>query len=116
MPYGDAIGRRDFLALAGAGTVTLPFIFRGEGADAAIVQAPSNDQVYVHEITMATPEIMCVEIRDPPIKRGAFIALKKPDNRPYDRWLVRPNPARGDALDYCRVIGPSKTHLTFPRY
>jgi endoglucanase len=107
------IGRREFMALAGGAAAAVPFISYSGASEERVDQAISEAPVFVHEVTMAAPDIVCVEVRDPPIKRGAFVALKKPDGGRYNRWLVRPNPSRGGALDYCRVIGPKKMHLRF---
>jgi endoglucanase len=60
----------------------------------------------VHEITMAAPDIVCVEIRDPPISKGVLETLGSPDAGAYNAWL-----ARGGS--YAIVVGPQKLHRRF---
>ena len=62
---------------------------------------------------MAAPDIVCVEVRDPAVQRGAFIQLNAADPGPQDTWLLRSNPTLGGALDYCRVVGRNKDYLRF---
>jgi endoglucanase len=69
--------------------------------------------VTLHEITMATPDILCIEVRDPAVQRGAFVQLDAPDSGPQDTWVQRSNPAHGGLLDYCHVVGINKDYLRF---
>ncbi len=87
-------------------SATLPSCARAAAADSA-------SGVVVHEITMAAPDIVCVEIRDPPVQRGALVRLNVSDAGPQDTWVRRNNPTRGGELDYCYVVGVNKDHLRF---
>ena len=73
----------------------------------------SSAAVAIHEITMATPDIVCVEIRDPPVQRGALVQLNVSDAGPQDNWVRRNNTTRRGDLDYCFVVGVNKDHLRF---
>jgi endoglucanase len=107
------LGRREFITLAGTAAAMLPFSGLVGASEAETEMQGPRQTVYVHEISMATPDIVCVEVRDPPIIRGAFVELDEPDPSSYNSWLLRPNPRLGGRSDYCRVVGPKKMHLRF---
>jgi endoglucanase len=77
-----------------------------------IGNAAATRGVFVHEITVATPDMICVEVRDPPIAKGPLVELPSPDSGSYESWLSRRNPVTGDN-DYCFVVGPEKRHFRF---
>jgi endoglucanase len=79
----------------------------GEALAAAISGA-----VTVHEITMAAPDIVCVEVRDQPVSKGALVNMTVPDSGAFETWQSRTNPTTG-RRDHCMVVGPDKTHLRF---
>lgn len=68
--------------------------------------------VAVHEITMAAPDIICVEVRDPPPTRMPLVTLGSADAGAYHTWLSRTNP-HTSATDLAFVVGPEKKHLRF---
>jgi hypothetical protein len=57
--------------------------------------ATTSGAIAVHEITMAAPDIVCVEVRDQPVIKGALVTLTAPDSGPFNTWLSRMNPATG---------------------
>jgi endoglucanase len=61
---------------------------------------------------MAAPDIVCVEVRDQPVIKGALVRLTAPDSGPFNTWLSRMNPATGRSDRYM-VVGPRKTNLRF---
>src|SRR5580704_11494756 len=74
--------------------------------------ATTSGAIAVHEITMAAPDIVCVEVRDQPVIKGALVRLTAPDSGPFNTWLSRMNPATGRSDRYM-VVGPRKTNLRF---
>lgn len=74
---------------------------------------PATGSVGIEEITMAAPDIICVEVRDPAVQRGTLVQLNSPDSGPHDKWVQRKNPSLGGTLDYCRVVGANKDFLKF---
>ena len=95
------------LALASSALISVALPARAQGATAAA------GSVTVHEITIAAPDIICVEVRDPPVQRGALVPLNVADTGPQDTWVRRNNPMRGGEPEYCYVVGPNKDHLRF---
>ena len=69
--------------------------------------------VAVHEITIVAPDIVCVEVRDPAVRRGAFVELRSVDAGPQDTWVQRVNTTLEGVLDYCQVVGVNKNYLRF---
>lgn len=67
--------------------------------------------VTVAEVTMATPDIICLEVRDPPINRG-FIAHIGDGSGSYSNYLNKANPFTG-APENVLPVGPDKTWLRF---
>ena len=69
--------------------------------------------VAVHEITMAAPDIIRVEVRDGSVIKGPLIGpLERPDLGPYDKFLTRTNPRSG-LEQTAQVVGPDKRYLKF---
>lgn len=72
--------------------------------------------VTVTEVTMATPDTICVEVRDPAVTPGHFQALGSADSGSYaddtGLWITRTNPTLS-ATDYCAVVGADKKYLKF---
>lgn len=58
----------------------------------------------VHEITMATPDTIAVEVRDAPFERGGILELEAAVDEPVGSWI-----RRGDA--WAMVVGPQRRHL-----
>jgi endoglucanase len=80
--------------------------------NAALPQEPGSHGVSIHEITMAAPDVICIELRDPPVVRGGIVDVSVADRGPYNTWLPRTDPRTG-LSSYAAVIGPNKKHLRF---
>ncbi len=102
------LDRRKFLSTALASSSVALSLAPDIGAAAAT----GANGIILHEITMAAPDIVCIEVRDPPVVKGALVTLSVPDTGEYDSWLSRMNPVTG-ANDFCVVVGPDKKHLRF---
>ena len=87
-----ALTRRQFLASTAAVSVM------------GLSASPSLAAVSVHEITMADPYNVCVEVRDPPVVLGTIKELTSPDSGDFNKWVKRDG-------TYACVIGPAKMHL-----
>ena len=74
------------------------------GQPAAPLPAPPPQAVSVHEITVAAPDILAVELRDPAFVPGRILALDAPRAEAPGSWIRH---AEGWAL----VIGPRRDHL-----
>lgn len=59
----------------------------------------------VHEVTMAAPDIVRVEVREAPVHPGRIIRLKEPVEAGHKGWVVLADGRRGIA------IGPKRDHL-----
>lgn len=59
---------------------------------------------HVHEITMATPDTIAVEVRDAPFKRGAVLELEETGDGPVGSWI-----RHRDGWEM--VIGTQQRHL-----
>jgi len=66
--------------------------------------APAPGPVSVQEVTVATPDILAVEVRDPPFVPGRILALDAPRSEAPGTWV-----RHGDA--WAQVIGPKRDHL-----
>ena len=99
--------RRDFVSsvLGVSGTLLTP-VARGQ------TLPMGTPGVAIYEITMAAPDIVCVEIRDQPVIKGALVTLRTPDAGEFNTWLTRVNPTTGRS-DRCMVVGPRKMNLRF---
>ena len=76
-------------------------------------QSSNTAPVTVHEITMAAPDIVRVEIRDGQVVKGPLVGpLAAPDPGAYDRFLTRINPKNGKE-EKAQVVSPSKSYLKF---
>jgi endoglucanase len=106
-PFGPHFNRREFIST----TVGMSGALLTSHANAQIPAATARG-LTVHEITMATPDIVCVEIRDQPVIKGALVALPQPDPGGYDTWLSRIHPSTGRS-ERCMVVGPGKRSLRF---
>lgn len=70
--------------------------------------------ISVNEITMAAPDIICVEIYDEEIIRGNMVHLDVPDSSAYGTWRLRTNTGKvGDPSEWCRIVGLDKDWLHF---
>lgn len=58
----------------------------------------------VHEVTMAAPDIVRIEVREAPVHPGSIVELPRPAPKGRD-WLALPDGRRG------KVIGPKRAHL-----
>jgi len=99
--------RREFLSSAAA--VSGAALISGCGEAPA---AANGGSVAIHEITMAAPDIVCVEVRDQPVVKGSLIAISQPESGNFETWLSRVNPMTRQS-DHCMVVGPKKLHLRF---
>jgi endoglucanase len=106
------ISRRILLSTA-LGSASAALIAAAMRANAQSDHLSGLSAVEVHEITMATPDTLCVEVRDPSVRRGAFVELAAPDPGPQDVWVQRNNPNLRGSLDYCQVVGRNRDHLRF---
>lgn len=68
--------------------------------------------VSVHEITMAAPDIVCVEVRDPPITKGPLVPVSPVETGSYSTMIQRTNPVSGNT-EWCYPKGANKDHLKF---
>src|SRR5579883_3306320 len=68
--------------------------------------------IFVAEITMATPDVICVEVRDPPIQRGFIQDTGTPGSSGYQAYITKTNPFTQQG-EYVWNIGPDKSHLRF---
>ena len=85
-------------AMAGGGPAA------AQPATPTVQEAGPVDAVRVGEVTMATPNIVAVELRDPPFRRGGIVALDAPRTEPNGTWVRRGN-------DWGIVVGPKRDHL-----
>lgn len=89
------VNRRELLATAAA--ALFPSAWPACAADT---------NVFVQEVTMAAPDIVCVEVRDPPITKGRLETLGSPDVGAYNTWLSRNG-------NYALLAGSRKLHLRY---
>ena len=61
-----ALTRRQFLSSTAAVEIV------------GISAGPAQTAAMVHEITLATPDVICVEVRDPPVQYGQIIDIRGP--------------------------------------
>src|ERR1700760_4092380 len=101
------ISRRIFLASTAIAAVipTLPRSCR------ASLDEESGHPVNVFEVTMAAPDIICVEIRDQEVTKGSIQTIPA-SSASYGRWTAMTNPATGLPA-FAQVIGPAKTQARF---
>lgn len=74
----------------------------------AMAQSPASrtaERPVVHEITMAAPDIVRVEVREAPVIRGRIVPLSAPSNAPNGSWIEADGGLRGI------VIGPRRDHV-----
>lgn len=73
---------------------------------AAVSAAPASaEPPTVHEVTMAAPDIVRVELREAPVRPGHIVALPKPAEARGPGWYALPDGRRGI------VIGPKRDRL-----
>lgn len=68
--------------------------------------------VIVHEITMATPDKICLEIWDSPILRNGIVDNGSTITGATDTWVLPGTPI-GGITDYGYIIGPNSQHFRF---
>jgi hypothetical protein len=66
-----------------------------------------------HEVTMATPSVLCVEVFEPSIDHGSLVAMGGLTGNNYRTWISATNPDRGNITDLGWVMGPDKDHIRF---
>jgi hypothetical protein len=66
-----------------------------------------------HEVTMAAPNVICVEVYEPQIDYGTLVEMGGLTGEAYNTWVTRNNPDRGGASDIGFVMGADKTHIRF---
>ncbi len=77
------------------------------------VLANAADAVRVHEITMAAPDIVRVEVRDGEVVKGPLVGpLPVADPGSHNTFLSRRNPHSGQ-MERAQLVGPEKRHLKF---
>lgn len=69
--------------------------------------AAAADGLRVEEITIAAPDILAVELREPAYSRGRIVTLPTPVSSPAGTWI-------DSAQGYGMVIGPKRDHLRLP--
>lgn len=62
------------------------------------------DAVTVHEVTMATPDIISIELRDPAFQRGSIVRLDPPRVEEVGTWVMHQGA-------WGLLIGPKRDHL-----
>ncbi|MFP5078559.1 glycoside hydrolase family 9 protein [Rhizobium sp. YIM 134829] len=65
------------------------------------------DAVEVAEVTIAAPDILAVELREPAYRRGSIVALPSPVSAAAGSWIDTPQ-------GYGMVVGPKRDHLRLP--
>lgn len=70
-------------------------------ADAASAPEPPS----VHEITMAAPDIIRVEVREAPLRRGRIVKLPSPRPEAHGSWIQL------NGKEWGVVIGPQRDHV-----
>jgi hypothetical protein len=66
-----------------------------------------------HEVTMAAPNVICVEVYEPEVDFGTLVEMGGLTGEAYNTWVTRNNPDRGGASDIGFVLGADKTHIRF---
>lgn len=67
----------------------------------------------VTEITMATPDVICVEIHDGPIRKGVLTNMGSTQSGDFVTWNNYADPAQGGINELGRVFGPNKDYVKF---
>lgn len=76
-------------------------------------QSANTAPITVHEVTMAAPDIIRIEVRDGHVIKGPLVGpLKASDTGPYDRLLTRTNPRSGRE-EKAQIVGSNKSYLKF---
>ncbi len=70
-----------------------------------INKAQASSVLEIHEITMATPNVIRVEIREPEVKLGNIVKLNKSVEASRSRWTILPDGRTG------AVIGPKRNYF-----
>jgi Glycosyl hydrolase family 9 len=91
MPYGRAPTTNWMLP---------PLLFAMQLTTAAAAEPPT-----VHEITMAAPDIVRIEIREAPVRQGRIVKLPSPSISAHGSWIGLGGVERGV------VIGPKRDHV-----
>jgi endoglucanase len=76
-------------------------------AAAALAPEPAGAQqpaIGVAEVAMAAPDIVVLDLRDPPFERGRLVALDEPRGEPPGTWVLH---GGREAM----VVGPKRDHL-----
>ena len=63
-----------------------------------------GDAPFVHEVTMAAPDIIRVEVREDAVQPGRIIEMDQPATPDKDGWATLPDGQTGI------VLGPRKHH------
>jgi endoglucanase len=100
------ISRRHFLSSSSA------FVVLSATACSKLDNDNVLSTVSVQEVTMAAPDIIRLEIRDPSIQRGSIYGPFGSDVAQLQRWTLKKHPKTG-LLGYARIIGPSGTYWRF---
>ncbi|NEU13477.1 hypothetical protein G3T14_15245 [Methylobacterium sp. BTF04] len=66
--------------------------------------AASAEAVIVQEVTVAAPDIVAVELRDPPFVPGRILTLDAPRTEPQGSWIWHEG-------QWAEVIGPLRDHV-----
>jgi hypothetical protein len=69
---------------------------------------------YVHEVTMVAPDIIRVQVNDPPLARGAMVDTGvEQTGKSYGTWYDFNDPTNGDVSDKAWVMGRGKRWIRF---
>ena len=71
---------------------------------AGLAQAGPGESVEIREIAMATPDVIAIDVRDPPFKRGALVAMPAPRAESAGEW-VRYRQGWALLVGWNRVVG-----------
>jgi hypothetical protein len=73
--------------------------------DYVIAPAIAGERQAVHEITMAAPDIIRVEVREAPVQRGRIMRLVTPSNAAHGTWI------EVNGNEWGVIIGPQRDFL-----
>ncbi|MDR3414532.1 MAG: glycoside hydrolase family 9 protein [Formivibrio sp.] len=84
--------------------------YRALPAGAEVASAQLGERPKVHEVTIATPDIIRIEVREAPLRRGRIVKLAAPSTSAHGTWINV-----GDT-EWGVVIGPERDHVRIADY
>lgn len=70
-------------------------------------------RIQVQEVTMATPDIICVELRDPSVIYGYLIPNGSTIVGTPHSWMQRNNPWTGEASQWGQIVGANSDYFRY---